>query len=69
VGWIVVDAEPYGTVAVDGVEVGDTPIRREVTPGSHTISVSRDGFRPAGETVTVTTGNIVRRRYVLVAVP
>jgi serine/threonine protein kinase len=60
-GFVTINALPYGTVTIDGVEVGDTPIvRRGVSPGEHTVSITRPGYRTEKLTVTVTAENEVR---------
>jgi len=42
-------------VAIDGEAVGESPLAPvEVTPGSHTISVTRRGFTPFNRSVEVT---------------
>jgi serine/threonine-protein kinase len=61
VGYLTINAVPYGAVSVDGVEIGDTPIvRRPLQPGTHTVSIARPGFRTETSTVTITPGNEVR---------
>jgi serine/threonine protein kinase len=66
-GYLTINAIPYGTVSVDGVEIGDTPIvRREVGPGEHSIRIVREGFRPDSTIATVTAGNEVRLSRTLV---
>jgi len=66
VGWVTVDARPYGTVWIDGVERGDTPlVRHELRPGRHFIEIRREGFRTHVDTVRVTPGNLVRRSYTI----
>jgi serine/threonine-protein kinase len=61
VGFLTVNTVPYGSVSIDGVEVGDTPIvRRRLTPGEHTVKITRPGYRPESATVTITTDNEVR---------
>ena len=60
-GYLTINAVPYGTVSIDGVEVGDTPIvRHELSPGTHTVAISRDGFRTERAEVTITASNEVR---------
>jgi serine/threonine protein kinase len=60
-GFVTINAVPYGTVSIDGVEIGDTPIvRRQLTPGQHAVRITRPGFRTENLTVTVTAGNEVR---------
>jgi hypothetical protein len=58
---------PYGTVYVDNVEIGPTPISKHpVKPGQHTIRIENPGFRTHSERVTVDAGNTVRKRIPLV---
>ncbi len=67
VGWVTVDARPYGTVWIDGLESGDTPlVRHELRPGPHVIEIRREGFRTSVDTVRVTPGNLVRRSYTII---
>jgi hypothetical protein len=67
VGYLTVNTVPYGTVSIDGVEVGDTPIvRRRLPPGEHVVRITRPGFRPESATVTITAGNEVRFRRTLI---
>jgi hypothetical protein len=61
VGFVTINAVPYGTVSIDGVEVGDTPIvRRQLPPGDHLIRIVRPGFRTEDVKVSVTADNEVR---------
>jgi serine/threonine-protein kinase len=70
VGYVTVNAVPYGTVSIDGVEVGDTPVvGHELPPGQHTVRITREGFRPEVATVTITAGNEVRLSRTLVRAP
>jgi hypothetical protein len=65
-GYITVNAEPYGELYVDGVDVGPTPVVRYGVPaGVHTIKVVREGFKTVGEKVQVDAGNTVPKRYTL----
>jgi serine/threonine-protein kinase len=67
VGYLTVNAVPYGTVSIDGVEIGDTPIvRRRLPPGEHVVRITRPGYRPDTATVTITAGNEVRFRRTLI---
>jgi serine/threonine protein kinase len=60
-GFVTINAVPYGTVSIDGIELGDTPIvRRQLPPGEHRIRIGRPGFRTEEITVTITPGNEVR---------
>jgi hypothetical protein len=70
VGFLTVNAVPYGTVSIDGVEVGDTPlVGHELPPGPHVVRITREGFRPEVSTVTITLGNEVRLSRTLVRAP
>jgi hypothetical protein len=66
-GYLTVNAEPYGELYVDGVDVGPTPVvRYAVPPGVHTIKVVREGYRTVTERVQVDAGNTVPKRYTLI---
>ncbi len=61
VGYLTVSARPYGTVYVDGLEIGDTPIvRHQMRPGTHEVRITRAGFATVVDTVVITAGNEVR---------
>ena len=63
---LTVGSEPYGTLYVDGVEIGDTPVVNLPLPlGRHEIRVEREGYRTRRETIVVAEPNPVRRRYIL----
>ncbi|HEX2717853.1 MAG TPA: serine/threonine-protein kinase, partial [Gemmatimonadaceae bacterium] len=65
---LTVGAEPYGTLYVDGVEIGDTPVVNHPLPvGRHEIRVEREGYRTRRETIVVAEPNPIRRRYILEA--
>jgi hypothetical protein len=66
-GYLSIDAVPYGTVFVDNVEIGPTPISKyPVKPGQHTIRIENPGFRTHTERLNVDAGNTVRKRIPLV---
>jgi hypothetical protein len=70
VGYLTVNAVPYGSVSIDSVEVGDTPIvGRELPPGQHSVRITREGYRPEVVTVTITAGNEVRLSRTLMRAP
>jgi serine/threonine-protein kinase len=65
-GYITVNADPYGELYVDGVDLGPTPVvRYAVPPGAHTIKVVREGYKTVSEKVQVDAGNTVPKRYTL----
>lgn len=70
VGYLTVNAVPYGTVSIDGVELGDTPIvSHDLAPGDHVVRITREGYRAQSVTVTITAGNEVRLSQTLLREP
>ncbi len=68
VGYLSIDAVPFGAVSIDGVQVGDTPLDRyRVKPGLRTIRIESPGYKTKIERVQVEAGNTVRKRYTLEA--
>jgi serine/threonine-protein kinase len=68
VGYLSIDAVPFGAVSIDGVQVGDTPLDRyRVKPGQHTIRIESPGYKTKTERVQVNAGDTVRKRYTLEA--
>src|SRR2546426_4491280 len=66
-GYLTLAADPFGTVYIDGVQIGVTPIfNYGVKPGRHAIRVERAGFRTQNETVQADAGNTVTKRYTLI---
>jgi hypothetical protein len=67
VAQLTVASEPYGTLYVDGVEVGDTPVANHplVVGRLYDIRVEREGYRPKREKIRVDDPNPIRRRYIL----
>lgn len=56
-----VNAQPWGQVFVDGTSVGNTPrANLSLTPGTHVIRVSREGFVTWERTVRVAAGETLR---------
>jgi hypothetical protein len=64
---LTVASEPYGTLFVDGVEIGDTPVANHPLPVGRRVElrVEREGYRTRRETILVRGPNPVRRRYIL----
>jgi hypothetical protein len=66
-GYLSINANPFGTVFIDGVQVGDTPIdRHRVKPGPHTIRIENPGYKMITERVQIDPGNTIRKTYQLV---
>ena len=60
-GFLTINAVPYGTVSIDGVEIGDTPlVRYGVSPGEHLFTIAREGLRTDSGRFSVAAGNEVR---------
>jgi serine/threonine protein kinase len=66
---LTVASDPYGTLYVDGVEVGDTPIANYALPLGRRVElrVERDGYKTKRESIMINGPNPVRRRYILEA--
>jgi hypothetical protein len=70
VGRLAVQATETGAmVQVDGTNVGTTPLQGwyAVEPGSHAVTVTRDGFAPASTVIDVPAGALVPLNMTLVA--
>jgi serine/threonine-protein kinase len=60
-GYLTVNAVPYGSVSIDGAQLGDTPlVRHQLAPGEHTVRIEREGYRTENVVVTITPRNEVR---------
>jgi len=53
VGRLSIAADPVGTIAVDGVELGTAPLSIVKTEGRHLVEIVRRGFQPLRRWVTV----------------
>ena len=64
---LTVASEPYGTLYVNGLEIGDTPIANYQLPVGRRVElrVERDGYRTRRESIMVSGPNAIRRRYIL----
>ena len=64
---LTVASEPYGTLFVDGVEIGDTPIANYSLPVGRRVElrIERDGYKTKRESIMISGPNPVRRRYIL----
>jgi len=67
VAYLTVASDPYGTLFINGVDVGVTPrADYALTVGkSYEIRVEQDGYKPKRETINVSGPNPIRRRYIL----
>lgn len=55
---IVVVALPEGTsIAIDGKEVGKNKVDQGINPGQHTVSLSREGYLPHEESLSIAPGD------------
>jgi serine/threonine-protein kinase len=65
-GLLTINADPFGEVYIDNVDVGQTPVVEYVVkPGRRTIRIEHPGFKTVTETVQVDANNSVRKRYTL----
>ncbi|MGQ0715313.1 MAG: protein kinase domain-containing protein [Gemmatimonadaceae bacterium] len=64
---LTIASEPYGTLYVNGVEVGDTPVANHPLPVGRRVElrVERDGYRTRRESIMIAGPNAIRRRYIL----
>jgi hypothetical protein len=60
-----ISASPGGQVALDGMELGQSPLTALVTDGGHRLALSLAGFGPVAERLTLARGERVARRYEL----
>jgi serine/threonine-protein kinase len=63
---LTVASEPWGTLFVNGKEIGPTPIADyPLAVGTHRLRLEQEGYRSKHETLVVTGPNPIRRRYSL----
>ncbi len=63
---VVIDSVPQGArVALDGVELGTTPLEVEVAAGEHVVELSAEGHAPFEQPVNVARGTRERLRLVM----
>jgi len=59
-GRLFVNSFPWGHVYVDGDSLGDTPLANvAIAPGTHTVLITRPGYRPLERSVVVASGDSV----------
>ena len=63
---LTVASDPWGTLYIDNVEIGPTPVADyRLSPGSHRLRIEQEGYRTKKETIVVEGPNPIRRRYSL----
>jgi len=61
---LTVASEPWGTLYIDGVEIGPTPVAdHRLERGTYRLRIEQEGFRTKVETIVVNGPNPIRRRY------
>ena len=64
--YLTVASEPWGTLYLDNVEIGPTPVAdHPLGPGRHQLRIEQEGYRTKTEVIVVTGPNPIRRRYSL----
>jgi serine/threonine-protein kinase len=63
---VTVTSEPWGTLYIDNVEIGPTPVEDyRLSPGTYRLRIEQEGYRTKKETLVVSGPGPVRRRYAL----
>jgi hypothetical protein len=63
---LTVASEPWGTLYIDNVEIGPTPVADyRLLPGTYRIRLEQEGYRTKRETLVISGPNPIRRRYSL----
>ena len=63
---LTVASEPWGTLYIDNVEIGPTPVADyRLLPGTYRLRIEQEGYRTKRETLVITGPNPIRRRYSL----
>jgi len=64
--YLTVVSEPWGTLYLDNVEIGPTPVADyPLQPGRYRLRIEQEGYRTKTEFIVVTGPNPIRRRYSL----
>ncbi len=67
---VVIKSNPDGAeITIDGKLVGTTPSTVQLTPGEHTISIDKSGFKQWQRTMTVTAGGAINLEATLDKLP
>jgi serine/threonine protein kinase len=63
---LTVASEPWGTLYIDNVEIGPTPVADyRLLPGTYRLRIEQEGYRTKRETLVISGPNPIRRRYSL----
>jgi hypothetical protein len=63
-GTLTVSSEPWGTLYIDDVEIGPTPVADyRLVQGSHRLRIEQEGYQSTSETVVITGPGPMRRSY------
>jgi hypothetical protein len=64
--YLTVASEPWGTLYLDNLEIGPTPVADyPLPPGKYRLRIEQEGYRTQTEILVVTGPNPIRRRYSL----
>ena len=67
---VAIKSTPDGAeITIDGKFVGTTPSTVQLTPGEHTISIDKSGFKQWQRTITVTAGGAINLEATLDKIP
>jgi serine/threonine-protein kinase len=63
---LTVASEPWGTMYLDNVEIGPTPVADyPLRPGRHRLRIEQEGYRTTTDIIVVTSSNPIQRQYSL----
>jgi serine/threonine-protein kinase len=64
--YLTVASEPWGTLYLDNLEIGPTPVADyPLQPGKYRLRIEQEGYRTKTEILVITGPNPIRRRYSL----
>ncbi len=64
--YLTVASEPWGTLYLDNVEIGPTPVTDyPLPPGRYHLRIEQEGYRTTADLIVVTGPNPIRRQYSL----
>ncbi len=55
-GTLIVRSDPPANVSIDGAALGTTPVEADLAAGSHTVTLSRNGYASRTSTVVIAAG-------------